>query len=180
VKGDTTVVNVLLLNASDEPLAVVSLKRAMGLMLADKVDLVRPVADRALRSAHREFPVPSVIRLRYFVSVPHRTVAWTRANVLKRDHYTCQYCGHKMTASEATIDHVVSQSRCKKMKINPNTWTNTVACCRKCQKRKGDKSMEETGLRFYNPNFEPKRPRVNYIVFALGNAPDEWKKYIRA
>ncbi len=172
-------VNVLLLNASDEPLAVVSLKRAVGLMLADKVDLVRPAADRELHSAHRAIPVPSVIRLRYYVSVPHRTVAWSRANVLRRDHYTCQYCGHRMTTAEATIDHVVSQARCKKMNINANTWTNTVACCRKCQKRKGDKSMEETGMKFYDHNFTPKRPRVNYIVFALGSAPDEWRKYIR-
>lgn len=173
-------VNVLLLNASDEPLAVVSLKRAVGLMLSDKADLIRPTAGRALRSAYREIPVPSVIRLRYYVNVPHRTVAWSRANVLRRDHYTCQYCGHKMTAAESTIDHVVSQARCKKMGINQNTWTNTVACCRKCQKRKGDKSMEETGMKFFNPAFTPKRPRVNYIVFALGSAPDEWKKYIRA
>lgn len=172
-------INVLLLNASDEPLAVVSLKRAVGLMLADKADVIRPAADRALRSVHREIPMPSVIRLRYYVNVPHRTVAWSRVNVLRRDHFNCQYCGHKLTAGEATIDHVVSQSRCKKMKIDANTWINTVACCRRCQKRKGDKSMEETGMKFFNPAFTPKRPRVNYIVFALGSAPDEWRKYIQ-
>ena len=171
--------NVLLLNASDEPLAVVSVKRAVGLMMAEKADLIRPLENRKLHSARAEFPMPSVIRLRYYVNAPHRTVAWSRVNVLKRDHYTCQYCGHKMAAGDATIDHVVPVSRCKKMDVNPNTWTNAVACCRKCQKRKGNKMMEEAGLKFHNPNFTPKRPRVNYIVFTLGNAPDEWKAYIR-
>ena len=172
-------VSVLLLNASDEPLAVVSLKRAVGLMFADKVDLIRPVTDRVLRSAHTEIPMPSVIRLRYYVNAPHRTVAWSRVNVLKRDHYTCQYCGHKMSAAEATVDHIIPVSRCREIRAEPNTWTNTVACCRKCQKRKADKTMEETGMKFYNPHFTPKRPRVNYIVFTLGSAPDEWKKYVR-
>jgi 5-methylcytosine-specific restriction endonuclease McrA len=174
-----TVVTVLLLNAGNEPLAIVSLKRAMGLIMADKADLVRPVKGRALRSVRREFPMPSVIRLRYFVNAPHRTVAWSRVNVLKRDHYTCQYCGSKMSSHEATIDHVIPVSRCRKIKAEPNTWTNTVASCRKCQKRKRDLSMEEVGMKFYNPLFAPKRPRVNYIVFALGNAPDEWKTYVQ-
>ncbi len=174
-----TVVNVLLLNASNEPLAIVSLKRAMGLIMADKADLVRPVDGRAVRSAHQHFPMPSVIRLRYYINAPHRTVAWSRVNVLKRDHYTCQYCGYKMSAHEATIDHVIPQSLCKKIKAEPNTWTNTVGCCRKCQKRKRDLPMEEAGMRFYDPLFTPKRPRVNYIVFALGSAPDEWKTYVQ-
>jgi 5-methylcytosine-specific restriction endonuclease McrA len=173
------VVSVLLLNASHEPLAVVSLKRAVGLIMADKADLVQSVEDQALRSAHSQMPMPSVLRLRYYVNVPHRTVAWSRANVLRRDHYTCQYCGHKMPGREATVDHVIPVSRCRKMSVDPNTWTNTVACCRKCQHRKRDETMEEAGLKFYNPAFTPKRPRVNYIVFSLGNAPAEWKQYIR-
>lgn len=172
-------VNVLLLNASHEPLAVVSLRRAVGLIMAEKADLIQPAGDRALRSARSQMPMPSVLRLRYYVNVPHRTVAWSRSNVLKRDHYTCQYCGHKMSVREATVDHVVPVSRCRKMDVDPNTWVNTVACCRRCQHRKRDHTMEEAGLKFFNPAFTPKRPRVNYIVFALGNAPDEWKQFIR-
>lgn len=172
-------VNVLLLNVSNEPLAVVSLKRAVGLMLADKADLIRPVDGRAVRSAYTQLPMPSVIRLRYYVNAPRRNVAWTRVNVLRRDHYTCQFCGHKLPTHEATIDHIIPVSQCKKLGVNPNTWMNTVACCRKCQQRKGNKTMQEVGMKFYDPAFTPKRPRVNYIVFTLGNAPDEWKGYIQ-
>ena len=169
--------SVLLLNASFEPLAVVKLGRAIGLLMDDKVDLIEAVPGRELRSKATRQPMPSVLRLRYYVNVPRRGVGWSRRGVLTRDHYTCQYCGKRLGAHEATIDHVTPQWHCRAHNIPPNTWSNTTAACAKCQQRKGGRSMHEAGMRFFDPNFEPKTPRVNYVVVASGIRP-EWKQYI--
>lgn len=171
---------VLLLDVHNNPLAVISSRRAMGLVLSDKA-VALEASPSVLRSPTHTFHLPSVIRLRYYVRVPQRKVRWSRANVLRRDHYTCQYCGLRMADSKATIDHVVPISACKRMGINPDTWGNTVACCAKCQRRKGDRPMAQVGMKFYDPNFEPKMPRVNYLVFILtsGNLSDEWRKYVQ-
>ena len=171
-------VNVLLLNASFEPLAVVKLSRAIGLLMDGKVEVLEAMPGRELRSAHFRQPMPSVLRLRYYVNVPRRGVGWSRRGVLARDHHTCQYCGRKMHTHEETVDHVTPQWQCRAQKIPPNTWGNTVASCPKCQQRKGGRSMHEAGMRFFNPNYEPKTPRTNYLIMT-SDIRQEWKRYIR-
>ncbi|CAG0928633.1 hypothetical protein TFLX_00979 [Thermoflexales bacterium] len=171
-------VNVLLLNASFEPLAVVKLSRAIGLLMDGKVEMVEAMPGRELRSAHFRQPMPSVLRLRYYVNVPRRGIGWSRRGVLARDHHTCQYCGRKLHPHEETVDHVTPQWQCRAQKIPPSTWGNTVACCPKCQQRKGGRSMHEAGMRFFNPNYEPKTPRTNYLIMS-SDIRQEWKRYIR-
>ncbi len=171
-------VNVLLLNASFEPLAVVKLSRAIGLLMDGKVEVLEAMPGRELRSAHFRQPMPSVLRLRYYVNVPRRGVGWSRRGVLARDHHICQYCGKKMHTHEETVDHVIPQWQCRAQKIPPNTWGNTVASCPKCQQRKGGRSMHEAGMRFFNPNYEPKTPRTNYLIMT-SDIRQEWKRYIR-
>lgn len=168
---------VLLLNASYEPLRVIGLSRAIGLLMSDKVDVIETRPGRQLRSPSISVPMPSVLRLRYYVHVPRRGATWSRRGVLLRDHYTCQYCGTVMRADDATIDHIIPQWKCRAEQIPPDTWSNTVAACARCQQRKGGRSMREAGMRFINPDFEPKTPRVNYLVIASGVRP-EWKQYI--
>jgi hypothetical protein len=59
----------LVLNATYEPLSVVSERRAVVLVLREKADLVES-GTVMWRSEQAAFPVPSVIRLRRFVKVP--------------------------------------------------------------------------------------------------------------
>jgi 5-methylcytosine-specific restriction endonuclease McrA len=172
------VVNVLLLNASFEPLAVVKLSRAIGLLMDGKVEVIESMPGRELRSAHLRQPMPSVLRLRYYVNVPRRGVGWSRRGVLARDHHTCQYCGKKLHPHEETVDHVTPQWQCRAQNIPANTWSNTVASCPRCQQCKGGRSMHEAGMRFFNPNYEPKIPRTNYLIMT-SDIRQEWKRYIR-
>lgn len=170
--------SVLLLNASFEPLTVVKLSRAIGLLMDGKVDLIEARPGRELRSKSTRQPMPSVLRLRYYVNVPKRGVGWSRRGVLARDHYLCQYCGKRLSQHEATIDHIIPQWQCRAQRIPSNTWTNTTACCPRCQQRKGGRSMHEAGMKFHNPNYEPKMPRTNYLILSSDVRP-EWKRYIR-
>ena len=83
----------LVLNASYEPLSIVSSRRAVCLLLAEKAELVE-CDEGVVRSATVSIPVPTVVRLRYMVRVPRRAVAAvSRRAVFARDEYRCQYCG---------------------------------------------------------------------------------------
>lgn len=171
-------VNILLLNASYEPLKIVGLPRAVGLLTAGKAELVEVMPGRELRSPGRRQPMPSVLRLRYYVNVPMRHATWSKRGVLVRDNHTCQYCGKRLAAREATVDHVIPQWYCREIGAAANTWSNTVAACHRCQSRKGGRSMHEAGMRFFNPGFEPKTPRTSYLVLSSAIRP-EWRQYIR-
>ena len=168
---------VLVLNASYEPLHIVDYRRAVSLLVGNKVEIVEPGNGKVIASATQRITVPSVIKLRRYVNVPQRGAVWSRHAVLVRDNFTCVFCGEKMTSAAATIDHVVPQWRCKAMGNPANTWTNTVAACRKCQSRKGGNDMHEVGMRFHDSSYEPRRPRTRYLVITSNLAP-EWRKYI--
>src|SRR5207253_7634743 len=75
----------LVLNATEQPLAVVAARRAVVLVLKEKAIVVH--ANGVLfRSEHLEIAAPSVVRLRYLVHVPYRaTATLTRRAVFARD-----------------------------------------------------------------------------------------------
>ena len=169
--------SVLLLNITDEPIGVIAVRRAVNLLMTNKAEVVEVAPGRVLRSPTHSEPFPSVLRLRRYVNVPRRGATWSRRGVLVRDHYTCQYCGKRTSAREMTLDHVIPQWQCRAQGIPANTWSNTVACCVRCQARKGGRSLHEAGMKFYKPDFEPRTPRVSYLVLTSEIVP-EWRQYI--
>ena len=106
---------VLVLNASYEPLNITGWRRAAILMLKGKAEQV----EHSGKYLAKDFPLPTVIRLRHYVTVPYREIPLTRRNVLNRDNHTCQYCGHK--GDSLTLDHVMPRSR-----GGPDTWENLI------------------------------------------------------
>lgn len=163
--------DVLVLNATYEPLSVVSVKRAVVLLLKEKAELIE-TATALLRSESFSLPRPLVIRLVYFVKIPRRvSLPVTRRGVLSRDQYTCQYCGSSPPRKELTIDHVLPRSRGGK-----TTWENIITACQKCNGRKGNRTPAEANMKLLS---EPQRPRYVAIA-ALGNAEAKqaWGKYM--
>lgn len=162
---------VLVLNATYEPLNVVSVRRAVVLLLKEKAELVE-AAEAKLRAEHIEVAVPLVIRLVTYVKVPRRfNLPVSRRTVLSRDNYTCQYCGDQPGADELTIDHVLPRSR-----GGGHAWGNVVTACGPCNHRKGDCTPAEAGMPLRR---KPYRPR--YIAVALlGHAESRevWEKYL--
>src|SRR5260370_35385794 len=88
---------VLLLNITYEPLTTVGLHRAVCLVLGEKAEVVHDDSGGAvLRSASVILATPSVIRLRRYIRVPHRSrVPLTRAALMRRDNYLCAYSATK-------------------------------------------------------------------------------------
>ena len=157
----------LVLNATYEPLGLVSTRRALLLVLATKAEVLH-ATDAVFRSERAAFPEPSVVRLARFVKVPHdRTVAVNRRTVFARDSHRCQYCG---SAAES-IDHVTPRSRGGR-----HVWDNVVAACRRCNTRKEDRLPSEVGLVLRT---HPAAPRQRVWLLAMGGgARDVWAPYL--
>jgi len=158
----------LVLNATYEPLCVVSVRRAVVLVLKEKAEVVH-ASDRELHSERAVMPVPSVIRLNYFVKVPFRArAALNRRAVFARDDNRCQYCG----AAAENIDHVVPRSR-----GGQHVWENVVAACRPCNSRKEDRSVHEAGMVLRR---RPTAPReLTWIIVAVGQVHPHWEPYLQ-
>ncbi|MHB8243891.1 MAG: HNH endonuclease [Acidimicrobiales bacterium] len=157
----------LVLNASYEPLSVVTARRALVLVLSARAVLVHDTGNH-FRSATASFPEPSVVRLVHYVKVPYQTrVAVTRRAVFVRDGHRCQYCG----AQAENIDHIVPRSR-----GGTHSWENVVACCRRCNTGKEDRLLEESGFRLSR---QPRAPRSRlWLLAASGDVRDEWADYV--
>ena len=157
----------LVLNATYEPLSVVSARRAVCLVLADKAEVIHHDGT-AIHSARMSVPTPLVIRLRYVVKVPyHRRTTLSRRAVFARDDHRCQYCG----GHADSIDHVVPRS-----KGGPHEWENVAAACRPCNLRKRDRTPDEANMRLARA---PRAPReLAWVVVAVGRVPEAWKPYL--
>ena len=128
----------LVLNATYEPLCVVSMRRATILVLTAKAVCVTD-GDGLLHSARQAMPVPSVVRLTRYVKVPYRThVGLSRRAVFARDGWRCVYC----RGPAETIDHVVPRSR-----GGMHTWDNVVTACARCNHGKSNRTPAEMGWR---------------------------------
>jgi 5-methylcytosine-specific restriction endonuclease McrA len=163
--------SVLVLNATYEPLSIVSVRRAVILLLKDKAEILEATGQQ-LRSQHLTLPVPLVIRLVYYVRVPHKlSIPLTRRTVMLRDNYTCQYCGAQPPKSNLTIDHVVP-----KVRGGSTTWENLVCACKPCNLRKGSRTPEDANMHL---RAKPGRPAYVAMVL-LGNIPvhEAWSKYL--
>lgn len=157
----------LVLNATYEPIGVVSGKRAMILALAHKVDVLAESGD-VMASERLKLQIPSVVRLRYFVRVPYqRTAPLNRKAIFARDHGRCQYCG----SSAESIDHVVPRSR-----GGEHIWSNVVACCRRCNTTKANRLLSECSMILKSKPTAPTRQA--WVTVAAGRIPESWNAYL--
>ncbi len=161
---------VLVLNASYEPLQLISVRRAIVLLLQEKAELVE-AAMQHLRAQSVAYSVPLVIRLVRYIRIPRQLrLPCSRRGVFARDRETCQYCGAQPGRSHLTLDHVVPRSQ-----GGQTTWDNVVTACRDCNHRKGGRTPEQANMVLLST---PRQPQ--YLAFALlGELErhDVWRKY---
>lgn len=173
----TVSLKALVLNASYEPLRIISWQKALLMWFQEKVEILEYHSAMA-RSVSNSFKLPSVLKLKTYVR-PKRLdgVRFCRENIYIRDNYTCQYCAVKFTYKELTIDHVLPAS-----KGGPKTWTNVVTACRHCNQTKADRTPEKAKMPLLKP---PRAPQwLPVVEFSLGGernekAPASWKDYLR-
>jgi len=164
----------LLLNATYEPLQIVSWKRAIRMLFQDKVEVLEEYKNE-IRSVSLAIRVPSVIRLLHYVKMHrnHRTVKLSRTNLFTRDNFRCQYCGIKLSSSELTYDHLIPVSRGGK-----KNWDNIVTCCVPCNRIKSNRTPKESGLRLLrNPKTPSGFPIRLQFLMAKIKTPESWLDY---
>jgi 5-methylcytosine-specific restriction endonuclease McrA len=164
----------LVLNASYEPLRIISWQKAMTLLFQGKVEVIA-VYDREIRGVTVRVKLPSVLRLLRHVRMKRRfaDVPFSRANVYARDDHTCQYCGRRLPPSQLTFDHVIPVAR-----GGHKGWDNIVTCCISCNRRKGDAIPEEIDFHLVR---KPRRPAaLPYLTLSVGlhRAPESWRDYL--
>jgi len=163
---------VLLLNASYEPLALVSDRRAVVLVLGGRAEPIAFRPDcRIFRSAHLSIDVPAIVRLCHMVRIPRwaRTPPLTRRAVLRRDGGRCAYCSDPAD----TIDHVVPRSR-----GGVHEWSNVVASCKRDNLLKGDQLLSEIGWAL---TFKPRAPDGHlWRLRHLADVDPLWEPYLAA
>jgi 5-methylcytosine-specific restriction endonuclease McrA len=157
----------LVLNRNWQPVNVASVARALVLVWNDSAKVVDPEdyrlytwadwsqlaqqsGDLFIQAVRQRLRVPEVIALAAYDKLPSAAVSFSRRNIFKRDHYTCQYCGAQPGSEELSIDHVIPRSR-----GGQSSWENCVLSCIACNKRKGDRLPRQAGMKLRKL---PERP----------------------
>lgn len=158
----------LVLNAGYEPLAVVSFKRALVLVLNDKATVVAADGERPVLGLSGQWERPSVILLRRYVRVPSgRAVPVSRRGVLRRDGNRCGYCGDHAS----TVDHVMPRSR-----GGADSWENLVACCLRCNNLKSDRTPQEMK---WTLRSVPRAPYgLSWLVRGIERELPSWEEFL--
>ena len=179
----------LVLNRNWQPVHVTTVYRALAMLWSETAHVICPESyelytwqDWVGRSPSENSPVirtgklkmsaPEVVRLGDYYRQPNHAVTFTRSNLMKRDHHSCQYCGRQPGRGKLTIDHVVPRS-----KGGPNSWTNCVAACVKCNAEKADRTLEQVGPKLRLKR-KPVRPDWKPFWSAQGVRISVWEQFI--
>jgi 5-methylcytosine-specific restriction endonuclease McrA len=161
--------DVLVLNANFAPINVCTIRRAVGLMLVQKATLVLNGRGE-IHTSQDVFPCPSIIRLHHMIHRPRPHITLTRREILRRDNFTCQYCG-KHTL-DLTVDHIVPRHL-----GGQHTWENVVAACPSCNHRKGGRPLTGSHMQLHRI---PKEPPITaeYIFGRYLSQNHEWADFL--
>ena len=157
----------LILNRSWQPVHVAPVSRSLILLWNEAAKVVDPddyqlytwadwarLAPREgepfIRTVRYRLRVPEVLTLTHHDRPRMNAVTFSRRNLFKRDHATCQYCGGRPGTEELTIDHVVPRAH-----GGLTTWDNCVLACVACNSRKANRTPDQAGMRLRRPPFRP-------------------------
>ena len=177
----------LVLNRNWQPVTVASVARALTLVVGERARIVDPTdfqqytwGDWAklvpqtdelfIQSVTFRVRVPEVITLLEYDRVPKNAVTFSRRNIFRRDHFTCQYCHRQPGTEELTIDHVLPRSQ-----GGTSTWENCVLACISCNARKADRTPVEAHMPLRKI---PARPKWQPLYARHDLRIESWSKFI--
>ncbi len=165
---------ILLLNASYEPLSLVTAPKALALVWRKVAEVIEQDRGRFIRTTRFEFELPSVIRLTHYIDIRQRQNRVTnRHRIFARDRYRCQYCGRRGTAFDLTLDHILPRSRGGRTLAE-----NLVTACRACNNRKGDRTPEEARMPLLTNPAALYYGLERAALREAAMARPEWRKYL--
>lgn len=159
----------LILNQNYEAVSVTDTTKAFLLVFLDKAELLEIYDEHMLNTISTSYPMPSIIKLKRYISIPYRNILLSRKNVIKRDNHRCQYC-HSI-APDLTVDHIIPKSL-----GGQDTWENLTTACHRCNHKKGNRTPEQAGMMLLSKPFKP-----NHVLFLRQNVAkvhEKWKPYL--
>ena len=174
----------LCLNADMQPLGVISWRRAITLFFVNQenphkgLEVIEYYNDDYIRTPHRSYQVPSIVRSPKYIKQRKNTVPFSRKNIFIRDGLICQYCGKQFPPNQLEYDHVIPRSKWNNKWGTPTNYTNVVSCCKKCNRFKDNKTLKACGLKLLR---EPKTPSPHQYVLGINpwsSLPEQWLIYL--
>jgi 5-methylcytosine-specific restriction endonuclease McrA len=145
----------VILNGDYTFLNVVDWKRAICLMIKQKVEVLK-FSDRVLRNGAGKIitRVPLVVRLIKIIRMIYKNrVPFSKKNVFVRDRYKCGYCGSN---KNLTIDHVIPVSRGGK-----TNFDNCMTACKPCNNKKDRRLPSEAKMHL---SHQPYAPTISEFI----------------
>lgn len=158
---------VLVLNYDYTPVNITNISRALKLVIREKAEVVKE-GTKIFRSEKLSFKAPIIIRLLNYVKIKFFKVVLTKKNILIRDNFKCVYCDSN---KNLTLDHLIAKSKGGK-----NDWLNLVTCCDSCNKKKGDKTPEESKMVLLRKPFKPSY--YTFLKSYLEKSFSDWDDYL--
>ncbi len=141
---------VIILNADYTYLNTVHWKKALKLIIKNKVTAIETEKLFDIKSEKKTIIIPVILKLIDLVkSIYQKKVIYSKSNIFLRDNNKCQYCGEK-NKKQLTIDHIIPRSKGGK-----SSFKNCVVCCKKCNMLKGDRLLSETKLKLRKQPYIP-------------------------
>ena len=177
----TALPNILQLDIAGYPMAWLSCREAISLVLSD--DIAWTAGDQVVRvhgghnaitGARSFIDLATIMAVRNARGDYMRDVTPTLTNdaLFRRDKFTCLYCGESYAPHGLTRDHVKPSSR-----GGADTWENVVTACRACNLVKADKTPEEAGMPLLALPFAPSR--VETLLLANRRIMADQAEFIR-
>ncbi len=165
----------LVLNASFEPLHIVTWQRAIQLLFQGKVEVVEE-SEQEVRTVRLTIKVPAVLRLLSYVPLARKKhlVRFSRINIFLRDQHVCQYCGDLFARNQLTLDHVIPI-----VQGGRKSWENIVTACKPCNQRKGGRTPHQAGMQLIRKPRQPLWLPTANLQLGLSRTPDRWKIYLK-
>ena len=177
----------LVLNRNWQPVSVAPVARALSLVVAERARIVDPddfqqyswadwsqlipeTDELFVQAVTFRVRVPEVITLLEYDRVPKNAVVFSRRNIFRRDHFTCQYCHRQPGSEELTIDHVIPRSQ-----GGTSTWENCVLACIDCNSRKADRTPTQARMPLKKI---PTRPKWQPLYARHDLRIESWSKFI--
>jgi hypothetical protein len=181
----------LILNKSFQPLGVEGVKKTLGYFAGDEGKALDPVSyemftftewierhqitdiDSTMRSEKMWILIPEIIVLNTnsMKKTKGTSNSVSKRKVFDRDGHRCGYCNCTLTGSNRTVDHVIPTSKGGK-----NIYENVVACCGKCNSKKGDKSLKEMGWKVLHKLYVPDTNLLYHVP--KKRWLDSWKPFV--
>jgi 5-methylcytosine-specific restriction endonuclease McrA len=163
----------LVLTPQMAPIRIATWEESVVLVWQDKADALE-LYEATVSSPSVTLAIPAVVRLHKSVHMHKNGVKFSRVNVISRDSMRCCYCGERKKLRDLNYDHVLPRSRGGK-----TNFANIVTSCIFCNRRKGNRTPQEAGMRMH---FKPYVPttlvRQQPLLFLIGDAPEQWGPYL--